>query len=130
MMRRTLGAAALLFCGSAALAIPPDGTYHAECASDGTGAEGTAEARLTFPEICFDGACCTLANPTRLRLLDEQFLYDGACTDSDGSTFDARLFFGEGPTPRSIVIVLRGLGMTLSDCDAPEDEAADEDDLG
>lgn len=105
-------------------AFPLDGTYYAECAGDGVGAEGTPEARLTFPEICFDGACCTLSNPTRLRGLSEQFLYDGACTE-DGAEFDARIFFGEGPDATSIVIVLRGLGQTLSSClpEPPLDDA-------
>jgi hypothetical protein len=53
------------------------------CAGEGVAAEGALEARLTFPEICFDGACCDLSNPTRLRGLPDQFLYDGACT-ADG----------------------------------------------
>ena len=100
---------------SAATAFPLDGTYFGACAGEGEGADGTPEAQLTFPEICFDGACCTLSNPTRLRGLPDQFLYDGVCT-GDGDAFDSRIFFGEGPEPMSIVIVLRGLGMTLSSC--------------
>jgi hypothetical protein len=107
---------AAIAAASPAGAFPLDGTYFAECAGEGEGAEGAAEARLTFPEVCFAGACCDLSNPTRLRGLEEQFLYDGACIDGDGSEFDSRIFFGEGPEPTSIVIVLRGLGMTLWSC--------------
>lgn len=113
---RLAAVAAATLAGFPAGAFPLDGTYFAECADEGEGSEAAAEARLTFPEICFDGACCALSNPTRLRGLEEQFLYDGACTDADGAAFDARIFFGEGPEPTSIVIVLRGLGMTLSSC--------------
>ncbi|MDG4649770.1 hypothetical protein P6F26_15095 [Roseibacterium sp. SDUM158017] len=109
-----------LVAAAAAHAIPPDGTYHAGCAGGGQGAPGAAEARLAFPEICFDGACCILSNPTRLRGLPDQFLYDGACTDAEGAAFEARVFFGEGPQPTSVVIVLRGVGMTLQSC-LPED---------
>ncbi|MCU4653374.1 hypothetical protein N8I71_11055 [Roseibacterium sp. SDUM158016] len=99
-------------------AFPIDGTYFEECAGEGEGAAGTTQARLAFPELCFDGACCALSNPTRLRGLPEQFLYDGACTAEDGTEFEARIFFGEGPEAGSVVVVLRGLGMTLSSCRA------------
>lgn len=124
MTRRNLvSAGALVLAGcftGAAGAFPLDGTYFAECAGEGEGTPGTPEAVLTFPEVCFDGACCILSNPTRLRGLSDQFLYDGACTeageDEAGGDFDARIFFGEGPDPTGIVIVLRGLGMTLSSC--------------
>lgn len=98
-----------------AAAFPANGTYFAACAEDGGPADGAAEATLDFPELCFDGACCALFNPTRLRGLDEEFLYDGTCTE-DGTEFEARLFFGEGPEPGSMVVVLRGLGMTLTSC--------------
>jgi hypothetical protein len=113
-----LCAAVMAVLAQPTAAIPPDGTYFEDCAGEGQGAPGAAEARLAFPEVCFDGACCALSNPTRLRGLDAQFLYDGACTGSDGAEFEARLFFGEGPDAASIVIVLRGLGMTLSSCRA------------
>ncbi len=94
--------------------FPPDGTYHAECEGE-AGAPDAPELTLSFPEVCFDGACCDLSNPTRLRLLDDQFLYDGACED-DGEEFEARIFFGEGTGPGTVVIVLRGRGLTLEDC--------------
>jgi hypothetical protein len=80
--------------------------------------DGALEARLTFPELCFDGACCELSNPTRLRGLPDQFLYDGACTADGADEFDARIFFGGGPDATSIVIVLRDRAATLSDLPA------------
>ena len=107
---------ATALAAGAANAFPLDGTYFSDCAGEGVPAEGAQEARLTFPEICFDGACCELSNPTRLRGLPDQFLYDGACTDEDGDAFDARIFFGGGPDATSIVIVLRDLAATLSTC--------------
>jgi hypothetical protein len=104
--------------------FPPDGTYFAECAGEGEGAADAPTLTLSFPEICFDGACCALSNPTRLRLLPDQFLYDGAC-EQDGEQFEARVFFGRGTGPGTVVIVLRGLGMTLDDCvPAPDPEDA------
>ena len=105
-------------------AFPDNGTYYSDCADGGGPVDGALEATLTFPELCFDGACCALYNPTRLRLLDEEFLYDGNCEDSDGE-FEARIYFGEGPDPDSMVVVLRGLGATLYSCEAdvaPEPE--------
>jgi len=97
-------------------AFPLDGTYYSDCVGEGIPAEGALEARLAFPEVCFDGACCELSNPTRLRGLPDQFLYDGVCTDKGGDVSDARIFFGGGPDATSIVIVLRGLAATLTTC--------------
>lgn len=111
-----LAALAATTAGAQPQDFPPNGTYYAECEGD-AGAEGARQLTLSFPEVCFDGACCDLSNPTRLRLLDDQFLYDGAC-EQDGEDFEARLFFGEGTGPGTVVIVLRGLGMTLEDCGA------------
>jgi hypothetical protein len=107
---------ATLFAAGTAAAFPLDGTYYAECEGQGVGAQDSAQVRLAFPEVCFDGACCVLSNPTRLRGLPDQFLYDGLCTGEDGVEFEERIFFGEGPDLVSVVIVLRGLGMTLSSC--------------
>jgi hypothetical protein len=104
-----------VLAAGAAQAFPLDGTYYSDCAGEGAAAEGALEARLTFPEICFDGACCDLSNPTRLRGLPDQFLYDGAC-NADGADFDARIFFGTGPDATSIIIVLRDRAATLSTC--------------
>ncbi len=101
---------------SGAHAFPVDGTYYSACASEGVPADDAEEARLTFPEVCFDGACCQLSNPTRLRGLPDQFLYDGACTLGEGDSFDARIFFGSGPDATSIVIVLRDRAATLTTC--------------
>lgn len=116
MIRRLLlfSAVAALVSG-AVQAFPLDGTYYSACAGEGVPREGALEAELTFPEICFDGACCDLSNPTRLRGLPEQFLYDGACS-ADGDEFDARVFFGGGPDATSIVIVLRDMAATLTTC--------------
>ena len=99
----------------AAQDFPLDGTYYSACAGEGVPAEDALEARLAFPEICFDGACCDLSNPTRLRGLPDQFLYDGAC-NAGGEAFEARVFFGAGPDATSIVIVLRDRASTLSTC--------------
>jgi hypothetical protein len=102
--------------------FPQNGTYYADCAAGGEGAPGAERLTLSFPEVCFDGACCDLSNPTRLRLMPDQFLYDGAC-EQDGEQFEARVFFGRGTGPGTVVIVLRGLGMTLERCEAaPEPE--------
>jgi hypothetical protein len=103
-------------------AFPANGTYYGTCAETGGPAEGAVEATLEFPELCFDGACCALYNPTRLRGLDEDFLYDGNC-EEDGAEFEARLFFGEGPSAESMVVVLRGLGETLYSCPEPAQAA-------
>lgn len=100
---------------SSAQAFPLDGTYYSACAGEGVPAEDALEAQLTFPEVCFGGACCELSNPTRLRGLPDQFLYDGTCT-AEGEAFDARIFFGSGPDATSIVIVLRDLAATLTTC--------------
>ncbi|MBY6199803.1 hypothetical protein KUV65_00375 [Maritalea mobilis] len=115
-MRRLIPAIAFAVMPFSAAAFPANGTYYSVCAEGGGPAEGAVEATLTFPELCFDGACCELYNPTRLRLLDEEFLYDGNCEDADG-TFEARIYFGEGPEPDSMVVVLRGLGETLYSCE-------------
>ncbi|GAA5079538.1 hypothetical protein N0B44_22805 [Roseibacterium beibuensis] len=115
-MRRLIPAVAFAVLPFSAAAFPANGTYYSVCAEGGGPAEGAAVATLTFPELCFDGACCELFNPTRLRLLDEEFLYDGNCEDADG-TFEARIYFGEGPEPDSMVVVLRGLGETLYSCE-------------
>ncbi len=116
-MKRHLLVSAVLatFAASTANAFPLDGTYYSACEGEGIAADDAIEARLTFPEICFDGSCCDLSNPTRLRGLPDQFLYDGACT-ADGAEFDARIFFGSGPDATSIVIVLRDVAATLSTC--------------
>lgn len=114
--RRFVFLMAAAMWGGAVQAFPVDGTYFSDCAADGVPAVGALEARLTFPEVCFDGACCEMSNPTRLRGLEEQFLYDGACTDADGADFEARIFFGSGPDATSIVIVLRDRAATLSTC--------------
>jgi hypothetical protein len=105
--------------------FPQDGTYYADCAPGGEGAPGAETLTLSFPEVCFDGACCNLSNPTRLRLLPDQFLYDGAC-EENGEAFEARVFFGRGTGPGTVVIVLRGLGMTLERCEL-ESESEPED---
>lgn len=97
-------------------AFPLDGTYYTACAGEGEGAPDAAEAELRFPELCFEGTCCDLSNPTRLRGLPDQFLYDGACTDPDGDTSEERIFFGSGPTATSIVVVLRSRAATLDTC--------------
>ena len=115
MTRRLLFFLFAAFGAGSAGAFPLDGTYYSACAGEGVAAEGALEARLTFPEICFDRACCELSNPTRLRGLSEQFLYDGTCT-AGGSEFEARIFFGGGPDATSIVIVLRDLAATLTTC--------------
>jgi hypothetical protein len=111
----TIAAATAAACPAAAQDFPLDGTYFSACAGEGEAAGGALEARLTFPEICFDGACCALSNPTRLRGLPDQFLYDGACT-AEGEDFEARIFFGSGPDATSIVIVLRDRAATLTTC--------------
>jgi hypothetical protein len=129
-MKRLFTVTVAMLCAAAApaWAFPLDGTYFAECAGegagDGVGAEGALVARLTFPEICFDGACCDLSNPTRLRGLPDQFLYDGACR-AEGEAFEARIFFGAGPDSTSIVIVLRDRAATLDTClpEPPLDDA-------
>ena len=55
-------------------AFPLDGTYYSDCVGEGIPAEGARWRRgLAFPEVCFDGACCELSNPTRLRGLPDQF---------------------------------------------------------
>jgi hypothetical protein len=107
--------------------FPQNGTYYADCAPGGEGAPGAERLTLSFPEVCFDGACCDLSNPTRLRLMPDQFLYDGVC-EENGEAFEARVFFGRGTGPDTVVIVLRGLGMTLERCEAaPEPEPEPDD---
>jgi hypothetical protein len=115
MTRRLIVFMVAALASGAAQGFPLDGTYYSACEAEGEAAEGALEARLTFPEICFGGACCELSNPTRLRGLPEQFLYDGACT-ADGSEFEARIFFGSGPDATSIVIVLRDRAATMTTC--------------
>jgi hypothetical protein len=82
------------------------------------------ELTLSFPEVCVQGTCCILSNPTRLRGLPNQFLYDGACRDA-GRAFDARIFFGQGPDATSVVIVLESRARTLESCQpsAPHEDA-------
>jgi hypothetical protein len=128
-MMKQLASAAFVATVSAtsAFGFPLDGTYFSACAGEGVAEDGALEARLTFPELCFDGACCELSNPTRLRGLPDQFLYDGACTagGAGGDEFDARIFFGGGPDATSIVVVLRDRAATLSTClpEPPLDDA-------
>ncbi|AHM05732.1 hypothetical protein roselon_03477 [Roseibacterium elongatum DSM 19469] len=123
-MIRLVPILALVAAPSVAAAFPANGTYHSACAEGGAPAEDAAEATLEFPELCFDGACCALYNPTRLRGLEEEFLYDGTCREDDAE-FEARLYFGEGPVAGSMVVVLRGLGMTLYDCAAQSGDATE-----
>jgi hypothetical protein len=107
--------AAWLASAASATAFPLDGSYHSACAGEGEPAQGSVELTLTFPEVCLEGTCCTLANPTRLRGLPDQFLYDGTC-GADGRDFDARIFFGQGPDASSVVIVLEDRAWTLDTC--------------
>jgi hypothetical protein len=101
-MKRLFTVTVAMLCAAAApaWAFPLDGTYFAECAGegagDGVGAEGALEARLTFPEICFDGACCDLSNPTRLAGCLTSFSMTGPAR-AEGEAFEARIFFGAGP---------------------------------
>jgi hypothetical protein len=111
--------------GPAPQGFPLDGTYFSACAGEGAAsAEGALEARLTFPEICFDGAVATCRTPRGC----------GDCRTSSSMTgparagadaFDARIFFGAGPDATSIVIVLRDRAATLSTClpEPPLDDA-------
>jgi hypothetical protein len=117
-------AAAWVASAASATAFPLDGSYHSACAGEGQPAEGAVELTLSFPEVCIEGTCCTLSNPTRLRGLPDQFLYDGACS-TDGRTFDARIFFGQGPDATSVVIVLESRARTLDSCqpEPPLDDA-------
>lgn len=116
MIRRSLWiAAAWMACATSAAAFPFDGSYHSACAAEGEPADGAVELTLSFPEICVEGACCTLSNPTRLRGLPDQFLYDAACS-RDGRDFDARIFFGQGPDATSVVMVLESRAWTLKSC--------------
>lgn len=116
--------AGLLAIATPVGAFPSNGSYFDTCAADGGPTPDAVEARLDFPELCFDGACCDLYNPTRLRGLTEEFLYDGTCTAGE-DTFEARIYFGEGPDEGSMVVVLRGMGATLYDCAAPAAVPAD-----
>jgi hypothetical protein len=112
----------LVLSTGAATAIPPDGTYHQACTAQSAPVTDSESATLAFPEICYDGACCALSNPTRLRDLPDQFLYDSTCVDDDGTQFEARVFFGDGPVANSLVIFLRDRAATLIACDPPADE--------
>lgn len=125
MTRRSLWiATAAMACAAPAAAFPLDGSYFETCAGEGRPAEGAVELTLSFPEVCVQGTCCILSNPTRLRDLPDQFLYDGACR-ADGRDFDARIFFGQGPDATSVVIVLEGRARTLESCQpsAPHEDA-------
>ncbi|MFW5881623.1 MAG: hypothetical protein ACOCTP_03790 [Roseicyclus sp.] len=124
MRRRSLPIASiLLICAASAGAFPLDGSYFSSCAGEGEAAEGATELTLAFPEVCVAGTCCALSNPTRLRGLPDQFLYDAACS-GEGRDFDARIFFGQGPDATSVVIVLESRAWTLGTCASeppPED---------
>jgi hypothetical protein len=119
MRRRSLWiVTAWLASAMAAAGFPLDGSYYSACAGEGQAAEGATELTLAFPEVCVEGTCCALSNPTRLRGLPDQFLYDGACREG-GRDFEARIFFGQGPSATSVVIVLQDRAATLETC-APE----------
>jgi hypothetical protein len=84
-MMKQLASAAFVATVSAtsAFGFPLDGTYFSACAGEGVAEDGALEARLTFPELCFDGACCELSNPTRLRGLPD---HEGALPEGlDGN---------------------------------------------
>ena len=111
-------ATAIVALATSAASFPFDATYFSACAGEGQGAEGAAELTLSFPEVCLDGTCCDLSNPTRLRGLPDQFLYDGACS-AGGRAYEARIFFGQGPDATSVVIVLDDRAWTLETCAPP-----------
>jgi hypothetical protein len=113
--RSLVFASVFLASATSAAGFPLDGSYFSACAGEGQGAEGAVELTLNFPDVCIEGTCCTLSNPTRLRGLPDQFLYDGACS-ADGRAFDARIFFGQGADASSVVIVLESRARTLDSC--------------
>lgn len=121
----TLATALVVGLAHTAQAIPPDGSYYSACEGEAPAA-GAETARLTFPEICYGGACCQLYNPTRLRDLENQFLYDSDCETSGGEEFAARIFFGDGPEENSLVIFLRDRASTMYACTAPAAEALED----